>query len=81
MASLLLSNPTCKIFYNMLLWFKYKDFNSLLVNEERHLNQTEVDHERVKTLTAFLFHYNFHLPSVIRYSGPEYVGEYRYSKK
>ena len=81
MASLLLSNPTCKIFYNMLLWSKHKDFNSLLVNEERHLNQTEVDHERVKTLTAFLFHYNFHLPSVIRYLGPEYVGEYRYSKK
>ena len=46
-ASLLLSNLIFEIFHNMLLWSKYKYFNSLLINEERHVNQKELDNERV----------------------------------
>ena len=65
----------------MLTWSNDKDFNSLLENKERHSKQTKVEYERVKTLTACLFHYNLLLPSVIRYLGPEYTGEYRDSTK
>ena len=65
----------------MFTWSKDKNFDSLLESKERHSKQTEVEYERVNTLTASLFYYNLHLPSVNRYLGPEYTGEYRDSKK
>ena len=65
----------------MFTWSKDKNFNSLLENKERHSKQTKVEYERVKTLTTCLFYYNLHLPSVIRYLGPEYTDEYRDSTK
>ena len=43
--SLLSSNPTFKIFHNMLLWSKRNNFDSLLITEKRHFKQTEVDHD------------------------------------
>ena len=65
----------------MLSWSTDKNFSSILINEERHLKQTEVDYERVKILIACLFHYSLHLPSVVRCLGPEYIGEYQDFKK
>ena len=53
------------------------DFRPLLLPNHNWENETTINHDRAKMITACFLHYNFDTASVIRYIGGAHTGEHR----
>ena len=58
-----------EILGNMITWSKFIDFSPLRAVTNRYKTQECISEERTHLLTACAIHYDFHIPSVIRYLG------------
>ena len=65
-----------EILQNMITWANYIDFSPLRAVSIRYKTQECISEERTRLLTACAIHYDFHIPSVIRYLGGEYIGQH-----
>ena len=68
------------------LWVSYNrlknfDFTSLSLYNTSFEKQQQIPFSRIMKFTAAALHYNFHIPSVIRYIGNNYTAAFRDVKK
>ena len=61
----------------MMEWSKKIDFLDVRKAYKNWANQSEIDPNRRKQLLAALFHYDLDVPTLIRFLGGNYTGEYR----
>ena len=78
--NLLDSHPLIRHFNKMLVWSHNIQFADITNPIENYANQKSIDKTRIKKLLAATFHYDMDIPTVIRFLGNNYTGEYKNSK-
>ena len=61
----------------MLLWSSSVDFLDIRDPIKNYSEQKEIDVHRIQKMLAALFHYDLNIPTLIRFLGGNYTGEYR----
>ena len=81
LKNLLKVHPLYNHLNKMISWTKNIDFSDLKNPIQDYANQKSISSTRVKKLLAATLHYDLNIPTVIRYLGGNYTGEYRDVKK
>ena len=71
------SHPLYKHLHKMIHWSKNIDFESIKSHIPNYQDQKSIDPNRVKLFVAALLHYDMDIPTLIRYLGGNYTGDYR----
>ena len=79
--NLLSSHPLFQHLHKMLTWSSNISFMDIRDPIKNYADQKSIDTSRVKTFQAAIIHYNLDIPTLIRFLGNNYTGEYRQSKK
>ena len=78
--SLLNSHPLFNHLNKMMIWSKKIQFMDLKQPIENYADQTSINESRVKKMLAATLQYDMDIPTLIRFLGGNYTGEYRDSK-
>ena len=71
------AHPLYKHFHKMLLWSSKIDFIDIREPIKDYAEQKEIKISRIQKMLAASFHYNLDIPTLIRFLGNNYTGEYR----
>ena len=74
---LLQSHPLFQHLNKMMIWSNDIQFMDLKQPKENYAKQTSIDILRVKKMLAATLQYNLEIPTLIRFLGGNYTGEYR----
>ena len=77
---LLDSHPLIEHLHKMLNWSKEVHFIDIKDPISNYADQKCIDNQRIKKLLAATLHYRLDIPTLIRFLGGNYTGEYRNSK-
>ena len=75
------SHPLIEHLYKMLNWSKKVNFLDIRKHISNYAKQESIDTQRIKKLLAATLHYKLDIPTLIRFPGGNYTGEYRDSKR
>ena len=75
--SLFNTHPLFKHFNNILEWSRNIEFMDLKNPIKDYANQNSINTTRIQKMLAAVFWYNLDIPTVIRFLGNNYTGEYR----
>ena len=75
--NLLNTHPLIRHFNKMIVWSYNIQFADITTPNKEYANQKSINITRVKKLLAATFHYNMDIPTVIRFLGNNYTGEYK----
>ena len=75
--SLFNTHPLFRHFNNILEWSRNIKFMDLKNPIKDYANQNSINTTRIKKMLAAVFWYNLDIPTVIRFLGNNYMGEYR----
>ena len=71
------THPLFQHFNKMLLWSSSVDFLDIRDPIKNYSEQTEIDVHRIQKMLAALFYYDLNVPTLIRFLGGNYTGEYK----
>ena len=70
-------HPLYKHFHKMLLWSSHINFIDIKDPIKDYANQAEINVSRIQKILAASFHYDLDIPTLIRFLGGNFTGEYR----